>query len=360
MKNPTTFSICICTYKRPELLRLLIADIAAQSLLPDQLIIVDGDPASGEVKALLENSNIFKAIVYLPSNHPNLAYQRYLGWRIAQENQADYLLYIDDDLRIHKTVALSRLREPMQQDRMVVGVSADTSKGPTGALEDQPVLINSHHQARNIRKFIDLFGSGRSIPPGGLTPSGHRKFPMVLSNGFTEVQWLQGRVMFYRMSAVSKDCFSDDLFALDHIRCDLGEDTFLSRRIGVGKRLLLGFGLGFDHPNADLPKCYPVEARKFAYARAYSRRFLNDHYRVNQPPQFRDRIALVKSYLGNTLLGWWQAFSDRQEYQIAYARGYTQGALRGIFQKPTARNLTPEIDWWGDAEKALAQTVIIR
>lgn len=356
----SALSICICTYKRPALLNILIQDIDSQSILPGDLIVVDGDPDSGEVKDVLLKADRIKSIVYLPSNHPNLAYQRYLGWRIACESEAHYLLYLDDDLRIRKADALSRLLEPMEKDPRVVGVTADTVTGQIGALASEPILGKSKNRGKWTDKLIEIFGSGRNIPPGGLTPSGHRRIPLRHAEGFTEVQWLQGRVMLYRMSALTSECFSKDLFALDHIRCDLGEDTYLSRQVGAKGTLLFGFDLGLDHPNADLPKCYPIEAEKFGYARAYSRRFLNDHYRVTHSPHLSDRLALFKSYVGNTLLNWMRVISSHEDNDAAYARGYTMGALRGIFQKPTARNLTPEIDWWEDAEKALAQAVVIQ
>ena len=77
--NKNNLSICICTYKRPELLSLLIDDIFGQSIIPDQLIIVDGDPSSGRVISILATNPCLTEIYYLPSNHGNLPYQRYLG-----------------------------------------------------------------------------------------------------------------------------------------------------------------------------------------------------------------------------------------------------------------------------------------
>jgi glycosyltransferase involved in cell wall biosynthesis len=345
--------ICICTYQRAHLLSLLLDDLHLQTCQPAAWIIVDGDPSSGETRRMLAGRTWRQPCHYLPSNHANLAYQRYLGWRAASKLGAGALLYLDDDLRVRNPAALASLVTALQDDDGVAGVGTDTSRNIPGKLTSQPVLLINDAAPGLFQGLVRRLGSGRAVPPGGLTPAGQRRFPMVSANGFSGVQWLQGRVMLYRMSAVSHDCFSEDLFALDHIRCDLGEDTFLSRQIGARGRLLLGFGLGFEHPNADLPSCYPIEARRFGYARAYSRRFLNDHYRVSAPPRLGDRLGLFQSYLGNTLINLWRAAAGGQAYQRAYALGYAQGALRGIFQKPTARRLTPQINWWADAEAAL-------
>ena len=358
------YSICLCTYKRPGLLRLLISDLLSQTLLPKGMIVVDGDPQSGDVLEVLSDFSRgdHPAFHYIPSNHANLAYQRYLGWRAAADLGAEYLLYLDDDLRIKNPQSIAKLYEPFSWDRWeIVGVTADTQDGDIGVLSTNDLLAERYRPGHQHRGgWIQRLGSARRYPPGGLTPYGQRIAPAPKESGFSEVQWLQGRVMFYRMTALKENSFSEDLFALDHIRCDLGEDTYLSRQAGARGKLLLGFGLGIEHPNADLPQCYPVEAYKFGYACAYSRRFLNDHYRVTRPPKQADRLALLKSYLGNALLAWARAMGGRKAYQFAYARGYSSGALRGLLQKPTAKALTPTIDWQRDAGQALQRRVILQ
>ena len=355
-------AICICTYKREHLVDLLIIDILNQKLQPNSIILVDGDPGSKKVINLLEEKYRIPElkIIYQPSNFGNLAYQRYLGWRVADQEKVDFLLYFDDDLRISNVFALENLLEPMNRDQDVLGVTAVTDIGLMGKLSNQPIFNHKKNNKNILNLLTKNFGSGATIPPGGLTPSGHRIAPERKSDGFVEVKWLQGRVMLYRMNAISQTSFSEDLFALDHIRCDLGEDTFLSRQIGYKGKMLLGYGLGIEHPNADLPKCYPIEAFHFAYATAYSRRFLNDHYRVTAPPKLSDRIALVKSYIGNSMINWFRAIFSLKKYEFSYAWGYTKGALRGVIQKPTSKNLTPEINWWKSSDNALENKIVIQ
>jgi len=165
--------------------------------------------------------------------------------------------------------------------------------------------------------------------------------------------------MAYRMSALRQDCFSEDLFALYHIRCGKGEDTFLSRQVLKYGKLVYVKNASFEHPNADTPKTYPVTAFRLGFSSAYSRRFLNDHYRITELPRFLDRMALIKSYLGNNLINFVRAMTHPRRHRWAYAWGYLRGSLRGLLQKPTAHNLTPQINWWQDAEEALQGEVIL-
>lgn len=358
------YTLCICTYKRPQLLKKLLQDVVRQTQWPDAVIIVDGDPASQAVATLLATMDFPAAwrLLYLPSNYGNLSYQRYLGYKAAKNLQALALLYLDDDLRIFQTDAIEKVIAPLTWEAdNIVGITAPSQTGGFEGIQGAEALLDQDHQSRAGTPFlVKMFGAARNIPPGGLSPSGHRRSPLSQGNNYSPVEWLQGRVMAYSMRALSEECFSEDLFALDHIRCGLGEDTFLSRKVGSKGQLLLAFCAQFEHPNADLPKSYPYQAYKLGYASAYSRRLLNDHYRGFDPPLLSDRFALVKSYLGTACLNWWRAVTGPKRHRFAYAWGYSRGALRGLLQKPTARNLTPHIDWWAEAEATLANQVILQ
>ncbi|MDX2163658.1 MAG: glycosyltransferase [bacterium] len=354
--------ICICTYQRPHLLKQELLDLFAQTVHPACLIIVNGDPASPEVRDMLcslEYPPGWK-VVYVPSNHGNLSYQRYLGWRAAAGY--DVLVYFDDDLRVPKPDSLAQVIAPYQDMayRDVVGVTALTHARGWNHFQD-PEIVQDLDKAP--RALVRWMGASSGLLPGDISSVGNRIYPVPQSGDpYAEVRWLQGRVMAYRMQAMHEDTFSDDLFALDEIRCGLGEDTYLSRQVGAHGRLLISTTARFDHPDEDTPKSYPVKAYKLAYARAYSRRFLNDHYRVTEPPRLSDRFDLVKSYVGNMALNWVSALRKRKARYTAYAWGYTRGALRGLLQKPTARALTPTVNWRADAERALAgrQTLSVR
>jgi hypothetical protein len=165
--------------------------------------------------------------------------------------------------------------------------------------------------------------------------------------------------MAYRMSAITRDCFSDAMFAMGERGWGLGEDTLLSRRIGSRGVLLTALQAGIVHPNGHAPVAYRRDAFGRGYATAYSRRLLNDHFRGFDAPQWPDRLALIKSYAVNASLSWVRALRLADGNASAFAAGYTLGALRGTLQAPASRRLTPAIDWRADAESALEHTRVL-
>ncbi len=343
------FSICIPTYKRPHLLRLLVEDILKQSLVPDHIIVVDGDPKSGDVRRELSHFSADVPLIYVPSNHGNLPYQRYLGWRAAEKNKADIIIYFDDDQRIVQSDVIKWLAGPFSDDSKVVGVGCYSRVS-----RDEPRSEQTH-------PLVRWFGSRKSLDlrPGYLTPTGHRVALIDGGEEYVATTWLQGRVMAYRMASISESTFSDDLFATYEHRIGRAEDTFLSRQVGVNGNMLFTYRAIVDHPNADTPKAYSTNQKRFAYAATYSRRFLNDHYRIPEPPTLTDRWALVKSYAGTTLLAWMRTVTKPSKVHFALARGTTLGAIHGLTRPPTAKRLTPDIDWRADAEAALKNAQVI-
>jgi glycosyltransferase involved in cell wall biosynthesis len=357
-------SICIPTYKRSHLLERLIHDLSLQTVQPDALIVVDGDPEAGDVLRMLSDFEQPEGwrVIYVPSNHSQVSYQRYLGWKTATGLKAEgfgVFVYIDDDIRIHEPDTLDKIIAPLLwEDRHVVGVTPQIQSPED---DESPIkdIIKIPRRSKPPLLAV-LFGSHRSTPLGGLSPGGHRLVQENNGQDYVSIDWLRGGVMAFRLDAMTENTFSEDLFAVDHIRCGLGDDTFISRRVGTRGELLLAFCAAVEHPKADVSRAYPYQPRRLAYTRAYSRRFLNDHYRDFDPPRISDRFALVKAYIGTTILNWLRALRSFRAYYYAYAWGYMLGAIRGLVQAPTAKNLTPEIDWWEDAERALAELRVVK
>ena len=336
-------AICIPTFRRPHLLKLLLRDLAKQTLRPDLLIVVDGNPESGDVRSLLNeiSQTACRKVVYIPSNHANPPYQRYLGWRASAGYR--WLVYLDDDLRISQLTCLSKLVEPFRwSDRHVVGVTAR--------------IIFPPRQAPGARTpfagLVERFGAGRLTLPGGLTPSGHRKLPLYNNQRYESVDWLHGGVMAFRRDSLTADCFSENLLALAEAGCGLGDDTILSRRAACKGELLFAFCARVHHDGTEESRACPTEAFRLGYATALSRRLINDNYRGLDPPQWPDRFSLLRSYAGNALLAWARA-SRLERLRVRYACGYTLGALRGLCRGPSARRMTPRVEWWLDAERAM-------
>ena len=348
-------AVCIPTYHRPQLLRQLLCDLSRQTISIDRLIIVDGDPCSREVLETVAGAPCHaRELRYVPSNHANLPYQRFVGWRAAAG--AQWLLYLDDDLRLLHPDSAERLIRPLRASRgRVVGTTAELEASSAASKATGSACRREPPRFRMLAELARRFGSSGGILAGDLSPAGHRRPPIDRNRPYELVGWLRGGAMAYRMSAITPDCFRDALFAMSEHGWGLGEDTLLSRHIGARGVLLTAFRAGFVHPAGDRTVAYRRTAFGRGYATAYSRRLLNDHYRSFESPRWADRMALTKSYAAHALLGWFHALSHADKHAGAFALGYTLGALRGLLQSPTSRRLCPGIDWRADAEAALSQ-----
>jgi glycosyltransferase involved in cell wall biosynthesis len=341
-------AIVIPTFQRACILRGLLSDLLDQTVLPDILVIVDGDPKSAKVLSMLKQVQFPSdlAVIYIPSNHGNEPYQRYLGVRAAKDCQV--LISIDDDIRFTQKDVIKKIFVPfLWEHRHIVGVTPKISFPSREKLKRICSLV----------KYLGFMQSSHRLSPGKLTPFGDRIPPVDSNNDYDPVSWLRGGVMAYRTEALLKAIYSEDIFALSYIRCGLGTDTYLSRQVGLYGELLQANCAKVEHPDIDSSKISPSNMKQLGYARAYSRRFLNDHYRLNEPPRILDRVALAKSYLWAFLVNWMNVFGHSR---LSYAWGYTLGIIDAITKCPIAKNLAPQINWQADAYEALSQQVKIQ
>ena len=159
--------------------------------------------------------------------------------------------------------------------------------------------------------------------------------------------------MAFRLTALSEKIFSDDIFAMNHLKYGLCEDLIISRRLLCKGGLLFSNSSIFLHPNEDPPKAYSTKSFHFGTAFSYSRRWINDNYRGEKKPFIKDRVALIISYFGGFLLHWVRAISQFNKQKAIFALGYSKGIFLALFIKPSSKRLTPNIDWWQDATEAL-------
>ena len=150
-------SVCIATYRRTERLRSVLGDLALQSHLPDQVVVVDNDVA-GSARALVEQLRASGApwpIAYDIQPERNIAATRNLTVRLAD---GDWLAFIDDDERA-PSFWLARLTEAAGNCR------ADAVLGPVDPIvpEEAPDWIRRG-------RFYDFprMRTGSVVPPNRL------------------------------------------------------------------------------------------------------------------------------------------------------------------------------------------------
>lgn len=94
---PPTLSVCIATYRRQERLSLLLRDLAAQTLRPDQIVVVDNDAGASArtVVAAFQATTDIK-VVYDVQPEKNISLTRNLTISLAT---GQWLAFVDDDER---------------------------------------------------------------------------------------------------------------------------------------------------------------------------------------------------------------------------------------------------------------------
>lgn len=339
--------ICICTYDRTELLRDLISDLLNQETQISQLIIVDGNPKNNTVLEMLHSlkyRNIGR-IIYCPSNHPNIAYQRYLGWKLSKG--CEYLIYFDDDLRIYNQLFISNILRPFTWTQEgVVCVTAVTK-------QDNKAKNNKKNRFLNIcpRRFAPKSGS--------ISVLGDRVFPKEMS-GYQIVDWVQGRVMAYRQKYLSSDCFPEDIFTLFERRLGMGEDTIISRYVKSMGDFYCAFDVEVYHMGFENPKAYSTDPYNWGRTVAISRMAMIHHFRGHEGPKFLDYLILFKRFIAGFFLSWLRVVVSRfSVYEVLYAKGYTRGIRESLYYRQTINNLNKDINWQKDAEEALTSQVVL-
>lgn len=344
-------SVCIATYRRPKQLINLLTDLTAQHFRPRRLIVVDGDPSSGAVAGALSTfpGDPQTEFLYLPSSHASLPYQRFLGWRAAWDSE--WLLYLDDDLRIADHAFTQKLIRPLKDGCAGVTCPIEFGDPATAGLTFQTDIARL--TARGPGWWHKFFHLGRTAK-GGLSPAGHRRMPVDSGSEYETLEWLSGGVMAFRADAISGDCFPETGFALFRARRGTGEDLVLARHVRNAGPLAMAWCTRVRHPYEVPTNFGPQSYFPLGLTMAYGERYVNDHFRGNFPVPFRERLFLVRSLTGNLLLSWARIISHRRLSNLMYSAGYMVGMLRALVYFPRSRAFAPGIVWAKDAERDLA------
>jgi succinoglycan biosynthesis protein ExoM len=166
-----TVSLCIATYCRPERLAAVLDDLTRQTRPPDEIVVVDNDPA-GSARVVVEQRLIDRApfpIHYAVQPQKNISLTRNKTVELAG---GDWLGFIDDDERA-PPAWLAQLMDA------AVRFGADGVLGPVDPIvpSSAPLWIRRGH-------FYDFprMATGTVIPPNRL------RFGNVLVKG----SWLRG------------------------------------------------------------------------------------------------------------------------------------------------------------------------
>ncbi|MEX2430633.1 MAG: glycosyltransferase family 2 protein [Dehalococcoidia bacterium] len=211
---PLTSSVIIATANRPEPLRETLATLAAQTLLPDEVIVVDASEAPHTADLIRQLAPSFPVPLHcLPAAKKAAAAQRNQG---ADHAQGDLFFFLDDDLLIEPDFL-----------HHVVQVFADDRSARVGAVSGTITNQTYGSPSRWTRLFLRLMAgekcdsyAGRVIGPAlNLLPA---------DNGqpIQSVQWLPSTAVAYRA-----DVFHRHRFGGFFTGYSFAEDLHLSARV---------------------------------------------------------------------------------------------------------------------------------
>jgi len=159
-------SLCIATYRRAERLAALLSDLESQQRLPDEVIIVDNDPA-GSARAVVEAhaaGHTSFQLHYAIQPERGIAITRNLTVAMAS---GDWVAFIDDDERA-PAAWLAQLLEAARQH------GADGVLGPV-----VPVVPESAPAWIRRGGFYDF----PRMATGGIVPLNRLRFGNVILRG---------------------------------------------------------------------------------------------------------------------------------------------------------------------------------
>lgn len=340
---------------------MLLIDLTKQTFQPGKIVIIDGDPESKDVIALLRYLSLNKITGfkydYIPTNHSNVSYHRFLGWKAAYNLKFKFVVYIDDDIRIYQQNAIEITVLPLiAKTNNVIGVTGNIKFGKSLNLEKN-IHTTSALTANKTQSIMKKLTKRRYLP-GSLTSTGIRIKPNQYSHdGYGVVEWASGGVMAFSLIKPGEELFSIDSFALHHIGYGLADDTILSQSLSRYGNLLLAKNAEFHHPSTDDSKVIPSQPYKRGFAVAYSRRLIIENHKINYSSSVHKYFELLRSYVGNFIIQFVDILRRPDRIKMAYSFGYFSGSVVGLFRKPTAKYLTPEINWFQDAETAISRMV---
>ncbi len=216
-----TSAVVIATRNRPEPLRQCLESLNRQSLLPEQVAIVDS--SDGEQTArMVENirPTVSFPLLYLKTGIRSAARQRNLG---AREVETDLVFFLDDDVVLEPDFV-----------REVVRVFEDDAEGKVGGVSGT-IINQTYSEIRGLnRALLGLcLGQWRGCFAGRLLGPAVNFLPIDRPDAVKPVEWLPSKCTCYRRAAFMKHLFGEEFDGYS-----FAEDVHLSARVRKTHQLL--------------------------------------------------------------------------------------------------------------------------
>jgi GT2 family glycosyltransferase len=184
-------SVLIATLGRPDVLSRALASVGAGDTLPEEVVVVDGDPSRGAQSAAKAAASTVPCPVTYVSSRPGLTHQRNVALERAT---GDVIVFIDDDARL----------EPDALTRLLAAYDDPTVVGATGKVVEPA----SNRRGGKTSRW-------RRLLPGGGTDGHFTRFgyPRRLTDEDVagNVEFMAGCFMSARTDAARQVGFDEQL-----------------------------------------------------------------------------------------------------------------------------------------------------
>lgn len=317
--------VIVCTYNRPDKLTQLVNQLLTCNPLPNKIIVID---SSDEHNRFYSTNELVKTIV---SSHKNQPYQRFLG---CHSSNANYLLYLDDDMEIISLDVFEVLQNEIAKHENLAGlVLKFEDKHEDTSLSKIP-KSNLLSNESVIKKIVNWITCYPILPDGKFGLCGNRgKQP--LNGGQTE--WLSGGAFLAKRDSVFKN-FNVQLFDLFEQKLGMGEDAIIGYGLSKQGHLIYFPSLLFYH-NDQKDSTYSTNQFEFAKRVIYSRLYISlEKIRLDKASflygkiyfhwyvfcrilglfinYLKNKNKIRKDILSGSISGWKKSFTFRFHKQI--------------------------------------------
>jgi len=253
-------SIIICTYNRPNIVVKLISLLRKQTIVPNEIIVVD---SSDTLNKSLADDNDIK---YIQSSHKNQPYQRYLGF-LCSSNK--WLLYLDDDMEPYDLMSIESIIKLKKDKPKFIAFALrfeDLHSETSLSLLPSTIFIKSKN---NLSRLISLFTAYPILAKGKAGWNGVRG---ILPFG-GETEWFSGGAFFVNKEIIFKN-FNFRLFSIFENKVGTGEDFIISYNLSKYGKIWATNNIYFYH-NDQKNSNYSTDVYKYNRRLIYSRLYLS-------------------------------------------------------------------------------------
>ena len=246
-------ALIICTYRRPRILSRLLDSVEKQSILPDQIIIVDGSEDRSTASLLRKEKFLDLEYYRVEEHHRGLTRQRNFGVERVKAD-IEVVFFLDDDT-VLDPFYFEEIINTYKDAPEALGISGYITNEqawqqvPTGYKPGPSEYKNDNWKRIGGSRFRlrRRFGLAPDVPPGFMPDFSHGYSTGFLppSGKVYEVEMLMGGVASYRKDVLQKLKFSEYFHGYG-----LYEDADFSLRVSRIGKLFVNTRAKVEHHHA--------------------------------------------------------------------------------------------------------------